>query len=382
MLMTLFCVTVLAGYPALRMPWDSSAHAQSTQTSPLTLAQVKGLLSISAPDATIAEELKARGSAFGIDERTLADLKTLGAGPKTLAALMALQPHGTLVVDAHQEVVQVYVDSTLVGQTDGRGVLRLQLVTGEHEITVRRQGNPGQSTVRRLVEKDRETIVDIPSEVQPVRVGGNIKPPAKIRDVRPVYPSEARPARAQGIVILDLVLNADGSVRDVKVLRSISLLDSAAVETAKQWVYAPTEINGVRVPVVLTETVQFNFENDVIQTRTSSSTPLDAQQYPMTFPVVHAHRAGRCWGTLIVSKTSLRYEQSDGGKDSFDVPLAQIANVGAWSQAQLEVELTDGRKLHFAHGVMRNSPGSGFSIAALVDLRAKEPVIAAIKGAK
>lgn len=382
MLITLVCLFALANEPAVGVSSGVAAHEQNAQTSPLTLAQVKGLLSISIPDSTIADELSSRGAAFGIDEGTLAEIKSLGAGPRTLAALRALQPHGTLVVDAHQEMVQVYVDSALVGQTDGRGVLRLQLVTGEHEITVRRQGSPGQSTVRRLVEKDRETIVDMPSEVQPVRVGGNIKPPAKIKDVRSVYPSEARPARAQGIVIVDVVVNADGSVRDVKVLRSVALLDSAAVETAKQWVYAPTEINGVRVPVVVTETVQFNFEDDVIQTRAYSSTPVNAQQYPMTFPVVHAHRVSRCWGTLIVSKTSLRYEQSDGGKDSFDVPLAQVANVGAWSQNYLEVALTDGRKLRFAHGTMREPPGNGFTIADLVDLKAKELVIAAIKGAK
>jgi protein TonB len=41
------------------------------------------------------------------------------------------------------------------------------------------------------------------------------------------------------------------------VLRGIPLLDSAAVEAVGQWVYTPTLLNGVPVPVVLTVTVDF-----------------------------------------------------------------------------------------------------------------------------
>jgi protein TonB len=46
-------------------------------------------------------------------------------------------------------------------------------------------------------------------------------------------------------------------VQDVKVLRSIPLLDAAAMEAVRQWQYTPTLLNGVPVPVIMTVTVNF-----------------------------------------------------------------------------------------------------------------------------
>jgi TonB family protein len=90
-----------------------------------------------------------------------------------------------------------------------------------------------------------------------VRVGGEIKEPKKLKDVRPVYPDIARQARVQGVVILECTISPQGKVEDVKVLRSIPLLDAAAIEAVKQWEYTPTLLNGVPVPVIMTTTVSF-----------------------------------------------------------------------------------------------------------------------------
>ena len=49
-------------------------------------------------------------------------------------------------------------------------------------------------------------------------------------------------------------------VQDVKVLRSIPLLDAAAIEAVKQWQYTPTLLNGVPVPVIMTVTVNFTLQ--------------------------------------------------------------------------------------------------------------------------
>ena len=72
-----------------------------------------------------------------------------------------------------------------------------------------------------------------------------------------MYPSEAALAGVQGIVILQATIGATGLIADVEVLRSIPLLDAAAVTAVRQWVYTPTLLNGVPVPVVLTVTVSF-----------------------------------------------------------------------------------------------------------------------------
>jgi len=99
-----------------------------------------------------------------------------------------------------------------------------------------------------------------PPPAAPVRVGGNIKPPQKTRDVRPTYPPIAQSARVQGIVIIEATIGPDGAVKDAKVLRSIPLLDQAALDAVRQWVFTPTLLNGVPVPVIMTVTVQFTLQ--------------------------------------------------------------------------------------------------------------------------
>ena len=100
-------------------------------------------------------------------------------------------------------------------------------------------------------------LPDAPPPAQAVRVGGQIKEPKKLKNVTPAYPDIAKQARVQGVVILECTISPQGKVTDVKVLRGIPLLDAAAIEAVKQWVYTPTLLNGVPVPVIMTVTVNF-----------------------------------------------------------------------------------------------------------------------------
>jgi periplasmic protein TonB len=93
--------------------------------------------------------------------------------------------------------------------------------------------------------------------VAPVPVGGKIKPPTKIKDVRPVYPGIAQAARVEGLVIIETTISPTGRVMDAKLLRSIPLLDAAALDAVRQWEFTPTLLNGNPVPVVMTVTVNF-----------------------------------------------------------------------------------------------------------------------------
>lgn len=95
---------------------------------------------------------------------------------------------------------------------------------------------------------------------QPLRVGGPIAEPRKIKNVSPNYPAAAKNARVQGIVIMECTINPQGRVSDVRVLRSIPLLDGAAVDAVRQWEYEPALLNGVPVPVVMTVTVNFKMK--------------------------------------------------------------------------------------------------------------------------
>ena len=55
------------------------------------------------------------------------------------------------------------------------------------------------------------------------------------KDVKPVYPPIAQSARVQGVVIIEATIGPDGRVQEAKVLRSIPLLDAAALDAVKQW---------------------------------------------------------------------------------------------------------------------------------------------------
>ena len=95
-----------------------------------------------------------------------------------------------------------------------------------------------------------------------LRVGGAVKPPKKIRDVRPAYPAEARDARVSGVVILEVRIGPGGEVEDAVVLRSVPMLDEAALDAVRQWAFTPTLLNGQPVPVIMTVTVNFTLQKD------------------------------------------------------------------------------------------------------------------------
>jgi len=89
-----------------------------------------------------------------------------------------------------------------------------------------------------------------------MNVGGGMRAAAqKIRDVAPVYPDEARKANVQGVVVLEITVGVDGSATNPRVLRSIPLLDEAAVAAVSQWQYQPVLMNGTPVPVIMTVAV-------------------------------------------------------------------------------------------------------------------------------
>jgi protein TonB len=99
-----------------------------------------------------------------------------------------------------------------------------------------------------------------PPPPQVVRVGGDIKEPKKIQDKKPVYPQIAQTAKVQGVVIIEATIGPNGAVQEAKVLRSIPLLDAAALDAVRQWQFTPTLLNGVPVPVIMTVTVNFTLQ--------------------------------------------------------------------------------------------------------------------------
>lgn len=91
----------------------------------------------------------------------------------------------------------------------------------------------------------------------PLRAIGEIKPPKLIKKVNPVYPDLAQKARIMGTVILEAMTDIYGRVERVQVLRSVPLLDDAAVDAVRQWLYEPLFVDGRPRAVIFTVLVDF-----------------------------------------------------------------------------------------------------------------------------
>jgi protein TonB len=92
---------------------------------------------------------------------------------------------------------------------------------------------------------------------QPIRPGGKVVAPTRTKHVLPVYPRIAQLAKVEGDVLIEAIIGPDGRVREARLLRSISLLDEAALEAVRAWEYSPTLLNGQPVAVIVTVTVRF-----------------------------------------------------------------------------------------------------------------------------
>ena len=92
------------------------------------------------------------------------------------------------------------------------------------------------------------------------KVGNGVSVPIVIKEVKPEYTPEAKAQRIEGTVALDVVINAEGAVSDVRVARSLDSvfgLDQQAVKAAKQWTFKPGMKDGK--PVAVQVVVQLTF---------------------------------------------------------------------------------------------------------------------------
>jgi len=99
-----------------------------------------------------------------------------------------------------------------------------------------------------------------PPPVAPVRVGGDVHEPRKVLDAVPVYPELAANARVEGLVIIEATIDARGRVVNASILRGVPMLNEAALEAVRKWVYTPTLLNGVPTPIIMTVTLTFRLK--------------------------------------------------------------------------------------------------------------------------
>jgi protein TonB len=92
---------------------------------------------------------------------------------------------------------------------------------------------------------------------QRIKQGGAVQAAKIIYQLQPVYPTLARQARIQGLVVLRAVVDNDGNIGELQVISSPPLLVRAALDAVRQWRYQPTLLNGEPVEVETTIAVSF-----------------------------------------------------------------------------------------------------------------------------
>ena len=154
---------------------------------------------------------------------------------------------------------------TIVGRDLDR-TMQLQLASLQE--TIRITSGPSRSAPanvdaraeyrERAQNKRREIIEQCAAQGGGGPIGGNIKQPMKVVDVKPKYPERLSAAKVGGEVVLEAVIGTDGTVTEVSVVTGADPeLDAAAIEAVRQWEFSTTFLNCTPVDVHMKVNVSF-----------------------------------------------------------------------------------------------------------------------------
>jgi TonB family protein len=194
-----------------------------------------------------------------------------------------------------------------------------------------------------------------------VRAVGEIKPPRLIKQVDPVYPEIARQAQVEGIVILEAETDIYGRVRNTRILRSIPLLDQAAIDSVRQWVYEPFMLEGKLHGVIFTVTVRFALDGgqgkpaprkdgEPLKITGDVKGPKLIKQVDPIYP--DAAKKSGVEGVVILETTTDIYGRVRDIKVLRSIPLLDQAAIDAVRQWVYEPPLIDGKPISVTFTVM------------------------------
>jgi protein TonB len=110
---------------------------------------------------------------------------------------------------------------------------------------------------------DIQTVIaaPTPADDRPIYVGGAVKKPEILSRIEPRYTEAARLAHTEGVVVLQAIIDEQGYVTQLKVLRSLPMgLDQAALDAVRQWRFKPATLEGRAVKVYFNLTVNFKVQ--------------------------------------------------------------------------------------------------------------------------
>ena len=118
-----------------------------------------------------------------------------------------------------------------------------------------------QTSTPGVSEEGSQNIQVAPSEDELPKFGDYVyveELPEAITKVTPTYPDRAREAGVDGTVMVQALVNKDGHVKDVRVVKSIPMLDESAKAAVRQWVFKPALSNNKPVAVWVGVPVKFS----------------------------------------------------------------------------------------------------------------------------
>ena len=246
-----------------------AAVAQSVHR--LTEQDVVKLLQGQVSPHRVGQRAREQGIDFQVTPQVEMELRRAGATEELLTTLRAVvpvpQPARILVHTSPQ--AEVYVDDEYRGRASAEGRLVIgEAKPGAHILRVSLAGKKDFRESLNLPEGQQSSVDAVLSDVEMPApklvlpptdgvyvVGGPIIAPVPVYKPDPPYSEQARKKKFQGTVVLSLVVGADGTVRDVKVIKALGMgLDEKAVETVQTWKFKPGTRNGIPVSVrVMTE---------------------------------------------------------------------------------------------------------------------------------
>lgn len=139
---------------------------------------------------------------------------------------------------------------------NGPATLSLQLQVGNLRETI--TVSSGAGDVNRVVTASKSPSVPACGNTV---VGGNLKPPMKLKDVRPRFKQAWVEGNQEGSVLLQALIGADGRVKNVEVLSpSQADMEEEAIAAVAQWEFSPTYLNCQAVDVKMYVTVSFKID--------------------------------------------------------------------------------------------------------------------------
>lgn len=239
--------------------------------------QEKGITPLEVPDLPFGKHIvKVTMKGFQDNQQEVELSEQTVEVPVPIVLEKTVPQFGTLVVQSNPPGAFIIVNNRALGQTPktltnqkpGKVAITLKL-DGYHDYSETIRVGAGKSvTVNGTLQEIPKVVVKPPEPVKPaepeVKVGqlvplsSDVVRPKPIKKVGAKYPDSAKRERLEGMVGLDILVSETGQVIDVKVTKSANpILDQAAVDAVKQWVYSPATKKGVVVKVWLPVTMSF-----------------------------------------------------------------------------------------------------------------------------